>query len=108
MSSKWTLPSIAALAVGMVLVFGSMNCAQAADTGGTSASAPATSPTSIVNARCPILGSKLDRANVPDKLTRTYKGQRVGFCCDGCPQAWDKLSDAEKDKKLQAAMQPAK
>jgi hypothetical protein len=58
----------------------------------------------IVNSKCPILGTKLDPAKVPDSLIREYKGQKVGFCCDGCPPAWDKLSDAEKDAKLKAAM----
>jgi hypothetical protein len=47
-------------------------------------------------------GNAIDPAHVPDSLTRDYKGQRVAFCCGMCPPAWDKLSDAEKDKKLEA------
>ncbi len=54
----------------------------------------------IVNARCPIMGSKLDPNRVPEKLTRTYMGKKVGFCCGGCPAAWDKLSKEEQAKKL--------
>ncbi len=54
----------------------------------------------IVNARCPIMGSKLDPNRVPEKLTRTYMGKKVGFCCGGCPAAWDKLSKTEKAEKL--------
>jgi predicted metal-binding membrane protein len=61
----------------------------------------------VVNARCPIMGTKLDVEKVPAELTRMHKGQKVGFCCEGCPVAWDKLTDAEKDKKLQEAMGPA-
>ena len=53
-----------------------------------------------VNDRCPIMGGKIDPANVPDALTREFKGQKVGFCCGGCPAAWDKLSDAQKQAKL--------
>ena len=56
----------------------------------------------VVNARCPMMGSKIDPKNVPDSLTRTFKGKKVGFCCAGCPVAWDKLSDADKQKKLDA------
>jgi len=58
----------------------------------------------VVNASCPILGTKLDRANLPDGLTRMFQGKKVGFCCDGCPQAWDKLTEAQKTEKLAAAM----
>jgi hypothetical protein len=41
---------------------------------------------------------------VPASLTRQFEGKTVGFCCEMCPPAWDKLSDADKAKKLQAAM----
>ena len=58
----------------------------------------------VVNVRCPISGKKINRAKVPDSLIREYKGQKVGFCCPNCPPEWDKLTDAEKDAKLKAAM----
>ena len=54
----------------------------------------------VVNVKCPIMGGAINPAKVPDNLTRTYKGQKVGFCCAGCPDAWDKLSDEQKDAKL--------
>lgn len=57
----------------------------------------------VVNDHCPIMGTKLDKDKVPEKLTRTFKGKTVGFCCGGCPAKWDKLSDEEKQKKLDAA-----
>lgn len=56
----------------------------------------------VVNTRCPIMGSKIDPAKVPAALTREFKGRKVGFCCGGCPVAWDKLTDAEKQAKLDA------
>jgi hypothetical protein len=58
----------------------------------------------VVNGHCPILGSKLDRANVPAELTRMFQGKKVGFCCAGCPDQWDQLTDAQKTAKLAAAM----
>ena len=73
---------------------------------GTPAAAQATT-TKVVNAKCPIRGEAIDPAKVPEDLVRTYKGQKVGFCCAGCPEAWDKLTDAQKDAKLQAAMAKA-
>ncbi len=57
----------------------------------------------IVNATCPIMGSKLDPNKVPSKLTRMYKGKKIGFCCAGCPSAWDKLNDHQKQQKLSKA-----
>ena len=57
-----------------------------------------------VNARCPIMGNKIDPSNVPENLTREWNGKTVGFCCAACPPKWDKLSDEEKQAKLDAAM----
>jgi YHS domain-containing protein len=57
-----------------------------------------------VNMKCPISGMTIDPMNTPEKLTRMYKGKKIGFCSPACPAAWDKLSDMEKDAKLMAAM----
>ena len=65
---------------------------------------PALSAVAVVNATCPIMNSDIDSNNVPAELTRTFKGQTVGFCCAGCPAAWDKLTDENKQAKLDAAM----
>ena len=54
----------------------------------------------FANVSCPIMGSPIDPNKVPQNLTCEYKGQKVAFCCGGCPTTWDKLSDAEKDAKL--------
>ena len=57
-----------------------------------------------VNRLCPINGAPFNPNDVPDVLVRYYKGMKVGFCCGGHPEMWDKLSDAEKDAKLAVAM----
>lgn len=57
----------------------------------------------FANVRCPIMGGLIDPAKLSSKLTRAYKGQKVAFCCAGCPKAWDKLADAEKQTKLAKA-----
>jgi len=54
----------------------------------------------VDNKKCPIMGMEVSK--VPEGLTRIYKGRRLGFCCHDCPQMWDRLSDAEKDKKFAA------
>ncbi len=57
----------------------------------------------FVNSRCPIMGSPIDRDKVDASLTRDYNGQKIAFCCGGCPSAWDKLTDAQKQAKLSGA-----
>ena len=54
----------------------------------------------VVNDRCPVMGGKIDPGKVPAGLTREFKGQKVGFCCGGCPATWDKLPEPEKQAKL--------
>ncbi|MHC4926191.1 MAG: hypothetical protein ACYTER_02480 [Planctomycetota bacterium] len=54
----------------------------------------------FVNTKCPIMGSPINPAKVPGNLIREYKGEKVAFCCGGCPAMWDKLSDKEKESKL--------
>ena len=53
---------------------------------------PAAKP---VNTVCPIMGGKVNPS-----LTRQFSGKTVGFCCGGCLPKWDKLSDDEKQAKL--------
>ena len=57
----------------------------------------------FANAKCPIMGSPIDPATVPANLVKDFNGQKIAFCCAGCPEAWDKLSDAEKTAKLAAS-----
>jgi hypothetical protein len=69
--------------------------------------APKAGGVGVVNAACPIMGTEIDPDDVPENLTREFRGKTVGFCCSGCPAAWDKLSDEEKEKKLAGAMAAA-
>ena len=61
----------------------------------------------FANTKCPIMGHPINPKNVPDNLIREYKGQKVGFCCAGCPERWDALSEAQKEAKLKAHAAPA-
>jgi hypothetical protein len=49
---------------------------------------------------CPIMGSPIDINMVDESLTRDYAGRKVAFCCAGCPSAWDKLSDPQKQARV--------
>jgi len=44
----------------------------------------------------PIQPERVNKEN----LVREFQGQKVAFCCGGCPAAWDRLSDSEKQQKL--------
>ncbi len=50
------------------------------------------------NSKCPMSGKAADPA-----VTVAYGDQTVAFCCGGCIDRWQKLSDDEKSAKLAAA-----
>lgn len=54
----------------------------------------------VVNSKCPVEGGTVNKT----VEMRVYDGKIVGFCCAACPPEWDKLSDADKKAKLDAAM----
>jgi hypothetical protein len=57
----------------------------------------------FANTNCPIMGTPIQATSVPPSLIRILDGQKVAFCCPGCPGAWDRLSPTEKAAKLAAA-----
>jgi len=89
----------AAVLLACVLAVGLSACSEKQETPSQTAET-----TACVNGICPIMGSPVDKAKVPVSLTRDFKGQKIGFCCAGCPDSWDKLTDEEKTAKLAAAM----
>jgi len=54
----------------------------------------------FANTVCPIMGAPINPNKVAANLVREYQGQKVAFCCAGCPAAWDQLSEADKTAKL--------
>ena len=57
----------------------------------------------VVNTKCPIMGSVIDTAKVTADLVTDFDGEKVAFCCAGCPDKWAALSDEEKATKLAAS-----
>lgn len=59
--------------------------------------------------RCPMTGKKIDLMGTPENQTRLHKGKKIGFCTPACTLLWDKLTDQEKNQKLETMMpkQPA-
>ena len=95
MTMKHILLIVLALAVGLAMVGCDGDKPEATADGEAEAAV-----VEFVNARCPIMGTPIDAANVPASLVREHKGEKVALCCGGCPEAWDALSDEEKDAKL--------
>lgn len=57
---------------------------------------------SVSNEYCPITGNRIDPRNVSASLTREFRGQRLGFCVAASPDLWDKLSEAERETRLES------
>ncbi|MFA6044556.1 MAG: hypothetical protein WC718_06195 [Phycisphaerales bacterium] len=53
----------------------------------------------IVNRHCPIQPE--DPVN--PAVNTTWKGQKVGFCCPGCIDEWDRKTDDQKAAALEKA-----
>ena len=52
------------------------------------------------NVCCPMSGQPIDATAVPAQRTRTHKGVKVGFGEGADLEAWDRLSDEEKEQKI--------
>ena len=89
--------SVVLVALLLLLSVSTLSCDRKQD---EPAATPSQVKTVYANARCPIMGTTIDPANVPETLVREHKGQKVAFCCSGCPVAWDKLTEPEKAAKL--------
>ncbi len=88
---------VVAAAAALMLLGG---CSSSKDHG-TSGGNPAAGQTA--NLVCPMSGKLV--AVGATGTTRAYDGKTVGFCCPNCPAEWDKLPDADKKAKLDAAME---
>ncbi|MEE2935978.1 MAG: hypothetical protein VYA84_08285 [Planctomycetota bacterium] len=93
------IAQISCTITAFLLIFSLAGCAPTDSQTDQSASNAASSidTTSVVfaNTKCPMMGGKPTA-----ELTAEYNGQTIGFCCDGCPQGWAKLTDEEKEEKF--------
>jgi hypothetical protein len=100
------------LVAGVVMVSCGGPAEQAKAPAGTPSGTPAGTPppppartVAVVNSRCPILpDSAINKDAVISELVVEFEGQKIGFCCGGCPEQWNALTDAQKRAKLQAVM----
>ncbi len=53
------------------------------------------------NVCCPLSGKPIDIDRVPPERTRMHKGVKVGFGKNAEMEQWDRLTEAEKEEKIQ-------
>jgi hypothetical protein len=63
--------------------------------------APKEGTITSVNRVCPVV---MSHPVNPATTSVLWKGQEVGFCCEGCKPGWNKMSDSQKDAALASAM----
>jgi hypothetical protein len=51
---------------------------------------------SFANAKCPMMGGEVD----PEGEFSMWSGKKIGYCCDGCKEEFEKLNDDEKAAQL--------
>jgi len=100
--ANWNLPGVLLLASGMML-FGLAPPAISNAGAETAKAAIGENQVEIVNPKCPVMGTAMEKM-VPEKMTRMFKGQRYGFCCEVCLGKWDKMTDAEREPIAKQAM----
>ncbi|MDM4015925.1 hypothetical protein [Roseiconus lacunae] len=74
-------------------------CDSATPPTGDTSESPAITTVSTANTNCPIMGGKVST----DGGTVQWNGKTIGFCCDGCDEKWEVLTDQEKQQKLDEA-----
>lgn len=55
-----------------------------------------------INAICPLGGHEVPAEDAP---MTTYKGYTVGFCCEGCAEAWPLETEESREEMLAAMLE---
>lgn len=100
-----TIRALAAITLAATILAGCQNNKQSSGPvkdemaeralGGPKAS---TADTRTMNSMCPIGGHEFNPVNHTEDLVREYKGDKIGFCCDGCSSAWDSMNTTQRDE----------
>ncbi|MEM7755530.1 MAG: hypothetical protein AAF297_07815 [Planctomycetota bacterium] len=88
------IASVAALA----LVLPACSSTETADTAQT-AELVSTEP---INTICPLGGHEIPTEGA---LTTVYEGYTVGFCCEGCAEAWPQETEESRQEMLAAMLE---
>ena len=75
----------------------SSTCADTDDT--SKCRAPKEGTVTSVNTMCAV--NPNDPVD-PAVASAEWKGQKIGFCCNGCVPKWNKMTDAQKDAAVAA------
>lgn len=88
---RFTKTLLVCAAVGATCLMGCNNNKKTAE-------APAAGAMTMANTKCPYSGEPIN-----PKVTSTYNGKQVGFCCAGCKGKFDKATDAQKAEMMAKA-----
>jgi hypothetical protein len=89
---------IALVAVAALAGLGACSNHKAADSKGSPAAASANAGM-LANSKCPIVPDH----PIDPAVTVMFKSSKVGFCCAGCIDEWDKVSESKKTELLAKA-----
>lgn len=93
---RQSIPAVILAAAAMAFT-GCANKQQTAATEDTAQCKAFKGESETVNKWCVMVND--DPVN-PEVEPVMWKGQKVGFCCNGCKPRWAKLTDAQKDAAL--------
>ncbi|MFN3159196.1 MAG: hypothetical protein ACE37I_07765 [Rubinisphaera brasiliensis] len=96
---KYTITALCSLFLFSLAVYGCSQPVAVSPTEHAAEQSHAAAAASTVNEYCPIMGGKVTEAGG----TVDWNGKTIGFCCDGCDEKWEALSEEEKAEKLAAA-----
>ncbi|MCL4209415.1 MAG: hypothetical protein HRU76_10580 [Phycisphaeraceae bacterium] len=58
----------------------------------------------VINSHCPMMAEhEVDTAVTPAE----YKGHKIGFCCSGCLNGWNKMTTEQKDAFVSKSLSKA-
>lgn len=58
----------------------------------------------VINTHCPLMS---DHEIDPSVTPAEYKGHKIGFCCSGCTNGWNKMTDEQKDAFVSKSLSKA-
>lgn len=106
---KWSSArSVSAVCTGVAVIIlaGLTGCqSTTSDTEACKVAVPGAAPEAgMLNASCVMMPDEDARGSgVAVAYTgkvESWKGKKVAFCCDGCVNKWEKLTDAQRDEAL--------
>jgi len=86
------IPVVAFVVAGAICALAASGCSSMSKSGNESTDA---ARGQALNTTCPMMDEVVD-----EEVVVEYNGNTIAFCCEGCIDDWNALSDAERDAKV--------